>query len=134
MEPDRFLCKARRPIRFWARCGVSGKRRNAADGPIWPTEGRLSCVIIVPQHISEKATIVADDSEQFVFKVSTDATKLEIKKAVELLFKVDVKAVRVANVKGKRKMNRFGFFRKPSWKKAYVRLAQGQDIDFAAVE
>ncbi len=94
---------------------------------------RLYTVIQGP-HISEKATIVADDSEQFVFKVSTDATKLEIKKAVELLFKVDVKAVRVANVKGKRKMNRFGFFRKPSWKKAYVRLAQGQDIDFAAVE
>jgi large subunit ribosomal protein L23 len=68
-----------------------------------------------------------------VFKIAPDATKLEVKKAVEKLFSVKVLNVQTLNVKGKVKRNRFGSVRKASWKKAYVRLEQGQDIDFAAV-
>ena len=90
--------------------------------------------VLVGPHVSEKAAIVADANNQYVFRVAVDATKLEVKKAVEQLFKVDVTGVRTLKVKGKVKRNRFGYSRKPTWKKAYVRLAQGQDIDFAVAE
>ena len=90
--------------------------------------------VLVGPHVSEKAAIVADQSNQYVFKVAVDATKAEVKKSVEQLFKVKVNAVRTLKVKGKVKRNRFGFSTKPTWKKAYVRLEQGQDIDFAVVE
>jgi large subunit ribosomal protein L23 len=82
-------------------------------------------------HISEKATIIADLSNQFVFKVVRDATKGEIKEAVEKLYGVVVKRVTVLNVKGKVKRTARGQSRRPSWKKAYVRLEAGHDIDFA---
>ena len=85
-------------------------------------------------HVSEKAAIAADDSNQYVFKVAVEATKAEIKKSVEQLFKVKVDNVRTLKVKGKVKRNRYGFSTKPTWKKAYVRLEQGQDIDFATAE
>ena len=90
--------------------------------------------ILVGPHVSEKAAIVADQSNQYVFKVAVDATKPEIKTSVEQLFKVKVSAVRTLKVKGKVKRNRYGFSTKPTWKKAYVRLEQGQDIDFASAE
>ena len=85
-------------------------------------------------HVSEKAAVVADTNNQYVFKVALNATKAEIRKAVEQLFKVKVENVSTLRVKGKVKRNRYGFRAKPTWKKAYVRLAQGQDIDFATVE
>jgi large subunit ribosomal protein L23 len=85
-------------------------------------------------HVSEKAAMSADAGNQVVFKVAKDATKLEIKKAVEQLFSVKVEQVRTQLVKGKVKRNRFGLSKKPTWKKAYVRLEQGQDIDFAVAE
>lgn len=85
-------------------------------------------------HVSEKATIVADANNQYVFSVAVDATKLEVKKAVEQLFKVKVNDVTTLKVKGKLKRNRFGYSRKPTWKKAYVRLEQGQEIDFGSAE
>ncbi|MFV8818513.1 50S ribosomal protein L23 [Haliea sp. E17] len=90
--------------------------------------------VLVGPHVSEKAAITADANNQFVFKVAPDATKLEIKKSVEQLFKVKVDSVQTLKVKGKVKRNRYGYASKPTWKKAYVRLEQGQDIDFAAVE
>ncbi|MBB3047436.1 large subunit ribosomal protein L23 [Litorivivens lipolytica] len=90
--------------------------------------------ILKGPHISEKAAMSADSGNQVVFKVATDANKLEIKAAVEKLFKVKVTDVRTLNVKGKVKRNRFGLAKKPNWKKAYVSLAQGHDIDFAVVE
>ena len=90
--------------------------------------------VLVGPHISEKAAIVADLNNQYVFKVAIDATKLEVKKAVEQLFKVDVADVQTLKVKGKVKRTKFGFSKRPSWKKAYVRLEQGQDIDFAVAE
>lgn len=92
---------------------------------------RLYQVLVAP-HISEKATNVADKHSQVVFKVAIDANKLEVKKAVEKLFKVKVDGVRIVNVKGKVKLNRFGLSRRNNWKKAYVQLADGHDIDFAA--
>jgi len=97
------------------------------------TQERLMQVILAPQ-ISEKSTFVADKHEQVVFKVVSDATKPEIKAAVELLFKVQVDGVQVLNVKGKSK--RFGKFmgRRKNWKKAYVCLKPGQEISFAAGE
>jgi len=96
-------------------------------------EERLLQVILAPQ-ISEKATYVADKNEQVIFIVTPDATKPEIKAAVELLFKVQVKDVKVANVKGK--IKRFGRFfgRRSDWKKAYVCLKPGQELNFAAGE
>ena len=81
--------------------------------------------------ISEKSTTVAENSNSVVFKVKSSANKLQIKRAVELLFKVEVESVQVLNVKGKQK--RFGKFvgRRSGWKKAYVKLKPGFDIDFA---
>ena len=85
-------------------------------------------------HASEKAAIVADTSNQYVFKVAVDATKLEVKKAVEQLFDVKVREVNTLRVKGKVKRNRFGLSTKSTWKKAYVKLEQGQDIDFTVAD
>lgn len=90
---------------------------------------RLMQVLLAPQ-ISEKATYVADKNEQVIFRVVADATKPEVKAAVELLFKVSVESVQIANVKGKRK--RFGrsMGARKNWKKAYVSLMPGQEINF----
>ena len=89
--------------------------------------------ILMGPHVSEKAAIVADANNQYVFKVAIDATKDEIKHSVEQLFKVTVDDVKTLRVKGKTKRNRFGWTTKPTWQKAYVRLAQCQEIDFATI-
>lgn len=97
------------------------------------SQERLMKVLLAPQ-ISEKATQVAENNEQVIFRVATDATKSEIKAAVEMMFKVSVNSVQVANVKGKvKRMGRF-VGRRNNWKKAYVCLASGQEINFAASE
>ena len=92
---------------------------------------RLMTVLLAPV-VSEKGTFVADRHSQVIFRVMPDATKPEIKAAVELMFKVQVDSVQVAVVKGKEK--RFGRFvgRRRGWKKAYVCLKPGQEINFAA--
>ena len=92
---------------------------------------RLMTVIRGP-HLSEKAHM-ASESNQVVFKVRTDANKNEIKQAVELLFEVQVEDVKVVNCRGK--VKRFGMTkgRRPDWKKAYVRLEAGHEIDFADI-
>ncbi|MHB1100161.1 MAG: 50S ribosomal protein L23 [Burkholderiales bacterium] len=94
---------------------------------------RLMQVLLAPV-ISEKSTHVADKHEQIIFKVATDATKIEVKSAVELMFNVKVDSVQMLNVKGKTK--RFGRFMgsRKDWKKAYVSLQPGQEINFAAGE
>ena len=94
---------------------------------------QLMNVVLAPV-VSEKSTMVADKNRQYVFRVDDRATKPEIKAAVELMFKTKVDSVTVSNVKGKER--RFGRLigRKRSWKKAYVRLAEGQEINFAATE
>jgi len=93
-------------------------------------EGRLMQVLIAPV-ISEKATMVAEKSNAVTFKVMRDATKPEIKAAVELLFKVEVQGVTVINQKGKTK--RFGgrIGRRDHAKKAYVSLKPGQELNFS---
>jgi large subunit ribosomal protein L23 len=97
------------------------------------SQERLMKVILSP-HVSEKSTAVADQHKQFVFKVLKDANKLEVKHAVEMLFKVNVEAVKVTNVRGKTR--RFGQMmgKRKSWKKAYVSLKAGQDINFTQAE
>jgi large subunit ribosomal protein L23 len=93
------------------------------------TQERLLQVLLAPQ-ISEKATYVADKNEQVVFRVANDATKPEIKAAVELMFKVQVASVTTLNVKGKvKRVGRFVGQRK-GWKKAFVCLKPGQEINF----
>ena len=99
---------------------------------------RLMQILLSPL-VSEKSTFVGEKNNQYVFRVLADATKPQIKAAVELLFstkdkKIDVQSVQVLNVKGKEK--RFGRFdgRRRNWKKAYVRLAQGQEINYQVAE
>lgn len=94
---------------------------------------RLMTVVLAPV-VSEKSTFVADKNRQYVFRVADDATKPEIKAAVELMFKTKVQGVQVSNVRGKEVRRGRSFGRKRSWKKAYVRLAEGQEINFAATE
>ena len=94
---------------------------------------QLMNVVLAPV-VSEKSTMVADKNRQYVFRVADRATKPEIKAAVELMFKTKVEDVTVLNVRGKER--RFGRLsgRRRNWKKAYVRLAAGQEINFAATE
>ena len=94
---------------------------------------RLMKVLVAP-HVSEKSTRLNEAANQVVFKVLPDARKLEIKHAVEKLFSVEVVEVQVTNVKGKRKGQGARAGRRSDWKKAYVRLKQGDDIDFVGVE
>jgi large subunit ribosomal protein L23 len=93
-------------------------------------EGRLAQVLVAPI-VSEKATTVGEKHNQVLFKVLRDATKLEIKAAVELMFKVEVAQVRTVNQKGKTK--RFGrsLGRRDHVKKAYVSLKPGQELNFS---
>ena len=93
------------------------------------SQERLLQVLLAPQ-VSEKATYVADKHEQVVFRVASDATKQEIKAAIELLFKVDVESVQTLNVKGK--VKRFGKStgQRKGWKKAFVSLKPGQELNF----
>lgn len=92
---------------------------------------RLMKVLLCPV-VSEKSSVIADANRQYTFRVTTDATKREIARAVEKLFEVQVDSVQVVNVKGK--LKRFGAIRgkRSDWKKAYVRLKPGSEIDFAA--
>jgi len=102
----------------------------SAAAPNARQQERLMQVVLAPV-ISEKGTFVADKHNQVVFRVVPDATKPEIKAAVELMFKVQVDSVQVVNVRGKGK--RFGqsVGRRRHWKKAYVCLKEGQEINFA---
>ena len=90
--------------------------------------------MLLGPHISEKATIVAEGSQQVVFRVAKDATKPEIKQAVEELFNVKVKGVNVLNAKGKTKRTQRGLGKRSDVRKAYVALADGSEIDFLGGE
>lgn len=103
---------------------------SAADTPktaVKPSE-RLINLLLAP-HVSEKAARAGEKHNQYVFRVRTDATKPEIAKAVELMFSVEVEAVQVVNVGGKKKRFGASFGRRSDWKKAYVSLKSGQTID-----
>lgn len=94
---------------------------------------RLMKILLAPI-VSEKSTRLADANRQFTFKVLSDASKPEIRRAVELMFDVKVQGVQISNMHGKTK--RFGHRegRRADWKKAYVTLAEGHDIDFMGSE
>lgn len=94
---------------------------------------RLYQVLLAP-HISEKTATASEMEGRHTFRVARDASKLEVRKAVEKLFDVSVKSVQIVNVRGKTK--RFGQTegKRSDWKKAIVRLAEGQDIDFMGME
>ncbi len=94
---------------------------------------RVFTVLLEP-HISEKVSILGDTANQYAFKVSKDATKAEIREAVETLFKVDVNKVTTANVKGKLKRTARGETRRKNWKKAYITVAAGQELDYMVAE
>ncbi|MGB5621186.1 MAG: 50S ribosomal protein L23 [Gammaproteobacteria bacterium] len=97
------------------------------------SQERLMTVLLGP-HVSEKGTVLAEKHNQVIFRVRRDANKEEIRKAVELLFEVKVEGVQVLNQHGK--IKRFGRMsgKRSDWKKAYVRLAEGQSIDFIGAD
>jgi large subunit ribosomal protein L23 len=94
---------------------------------------RLTNVLLNP-HMSEKSTVVADAHNQIVFRVRPDANKTEIRQAVELLFEVEVVDVTVVNCRGKLKRHGTQYGQRAAWKKAYVKLAPGSQLDFLGVE
>ena len=85
-------------------------------------------------HVSEKSSIGAEENNQIVFRVRTDATKKEIRQAVELLFEVSVDEVRVINCRGKVKRHGANWGQRSAWKKAYVKLSEGSHIDFLGAD
>ena len=85
---------------------------------------------VLAPHVTEKATMVADKLNQIIFKVRKNATKIQVKEAIELMFKVDVTAVNLLNVKGKTKRaSRNSMGKRADWKKAYVSIQAGQEIN-----
>lgn len=120
--------KAAKPVK-----AVAGKPGTAKSLASRLSSEKLMSVLVGP-HLSEKSSGLAERLKQFVFKVRTDADKSDIKRAVELMFEVKVTAVQVVNCRGKAK--RFGRSpgRRQDWKKAYVTLAEGQDIDFLGAQ
>ncbi len=89
---------------------------------------RLYKVLVAPR-VTEKSARVGEQGNQYVFRVTTDATKADVRDAVEALFDVNVESVRVANVKGKSKSFKLRAGKRSDWKKAYVRIQEGQVID-----
>ena len=96
-------------------------------------KNRLYQVLLTPR-VTEKSTRVGEVSNQYVFRVVKDADKSEVRGAVEMLFDVKVESVRIVNVKGKRKSFRMNPGKRSDWKKAYVRVQEGQVIDFLGGE
>jgi len=86
--------------------------------------------VVAAPVITEKGTLVNEQGNQFVFRVRPDANKVDIRRAIEALFKVKVEKVRTLNYMGKARRVGRALGRKPRWKKAYVTLAEGQRIDF----
>jgi len=97
------------------------------------SNNRLMQVLLAPR-VTEKSTRVGEQSNQYVFRVVTDAEKSEVRDAVDLLFGVNVESVRIINVKGKNKAFRNRQGKRSDWKKAYVRVQEGQVIDFLGGE
>lgn len=97
------------------------------------SRNRLFEVLLAPR-VTEKSSLVGESSNQYVFRVAPDANKVEIKEAVEALFEVTVESVRVVNVKGKNKSFKTRPGKRSDWKKAYVRVQEGQALDFLGNE
>lgn len=113
--------------------GAGSSQAAAGNAPRFVDE-RLYAVLVAP-HITEKAANLGESSNQYAFKVARDATKREIARAVEKLFGVQVRNVTTTNVKGKVKRGPRGqASRRKNWKKAYVRLGEGENLDYMSVE
>ncbi len=97
------------------------------------TQERLMKVVLAP-HVTEKSAMAAELRNQYVFKVVKDASKPEVKAAVEMMFDVKVDGVTISNVKGKTKRSGMKLGKRASWKKAFVTLSEGQEIDFLGAE
>lgn len=108
---------------------MSEKKSASAAETVSAAEEKLFYIVLAP-HVSEKGTRVADKHRQMVLEVRRDATKPLIKQAVEKMFNVKVESVTTVNVKGKRKVSGRIAGRRQDWKKAYVQLKEGQDLDF----
>ena len=93
------------------------------------SQDRLYKILLAPR-VTEKTTLVGEKSNQYVFRVAPDANKAQIRDAVEALFEVKVEAVRVVNVKGKSKTFKLRKGKRSDWKKAYVRVQEGQTLDY----
>ena len=106
--------------------------KKVADKKVVDKKGAdKSIQSVLSPHVTEKATMVADKLNQVIFKVRKDATKMQVKEAIETMFKVDVKAVNLLNVKGKTKRaSRNSMGKRADWKKAYVSVQTGQEINF----
>jgi large subunit ribosomal protein L23 len=134
-KPKSEKPKVSKPKVAKAKAGQTGASKGA---PAQSLAARLSTEklmsVLIGPHLSEKSSGLAERLKQFVFKVRRDADKPSIKRAVELMFDVKVTEVQVVNCMGKAK--RFGRSpgRRQDWKKAYVSLAEGQDIDFLGAE
>jgi large subunit ribosomal protein L23 len=133
-KPAKAAAPAKTPKTAAAKKAAKAAAAKAAPAPvakaaIQPSE-RLINLLLAP-HVSEKAARAGEKHNQFVFRVRLDATKPEIAKAVELMFSVDVEAVQVVNVGGKKKRFGASFGRRSDWKKAYVSLKAGQTIDLS---
>lgn len=85
--------------------------------------------IVLSSHVSEKATIASEKRNEYVFRVTEDATKPEVKDAIEFLFNAKVKAVRIVKVRAKQKMFRGAEGKRKKWKKAYITLQSDQKLD-----
>lgn len=94
---------------------------------------RLATILQLP-HVTEKSTLVGEQSNQYVFKVLSNANKKEIKAAVEKMFTVEVLNVQTLNVKGKQKRFGANMGKRKNWKKAYVKLKSGHEIDFMGAD
>jgi len=94
---------------------------------------QLRTVLIAP-HVSEKSTLLSQNSGQIAFKVRADSNKKQIKKAVEEMFKVKVSSVKTISVKGKKKRMGMRQGKTKDWKKAYIKLEEGQNLDFMNTE
>ncbi len=90
--------------------------------------------VLLEPRITEKSTMIGDKHKQFVFKVARQASKPEIKRAVEIMFEVEVESIQVCNVRGKRKVIGQRSGHRTGWKKAYVKLKPGFDIDFMGAQ
>ena len=109
---------------------VTAKKVTAKTAPT-KTVADKSLQSVLSPHVTEKATMVADKLNQVIFKVRKDATKIQVKEAIETMFKVDVKNVNLLNVKGKTKRaSRNSMGKRADWKKAYVSIQAGQEINF----
>ena len=111
---------------------MSAEAASARAAPSGARAQERMYAVLVEPHVTEKASLLGDANNQYAFKVAKDAKKREIKAAVEAIFGVSVLNVTTLNQRGKTRRTVRGMVRRKGWKKAYVRLAEGQEIDFVA--